>query len=418
MLESDIDPIFHTFVQAPGSLPRALAFRLGTIPGIPDTHTDLTGGIRLAAQAPALKGLGADEAEAMLGSLAECLTRSRYHRRRFEDLLDIAKTRRAALGGPVVGDWQAVGKLSCEASAFLAAARAAIDMIVYIAARRAGKSEAGADAWEANDAIKPKVKEGSMPPTRYDVPEVLAIRARQPWFDELNHYRNVPHHRGWGDERYVLFLPADTAPEAEDPNLNAMLLPDLDCLRDRKRPHDWTYKEKRRLDDLVFSLDRTLGELIEKILTEVWGTAVPPPGTIPRDEQPNTMLFLPAPVALDYPGRRVIPIFNSKPAAKAFDKYGATVSKLELRAVRPTRVGKEQPAFLLPIAMDPPKASYGVQLHRMREGKLAILADMEVDPANGALVPGVVGVQADNLSTIYVWQGSRNAGDTGVRASG
>jgi hypothetical protein len=85
-----------------------------------------------------------------------------------------------------VTDWVAAPHLIWEGIAFLGATRTAVDILVYIAARRAGESASSAWSWEASNAISPKCEPGGTPPTKYDVPEILAIRALGLWFDELN----------------------------------------------------------------------------------------------------------------------------------------------------------------------------------------------------------------------------------------
>ncbi|MFZ5894768.1 MAG: hypothetical protein ACOY0T_27135 [Myxococcota bacterium] len=295
-----------------------------------------------------------------------------------------------------------------EAIALLGAARTAIDILVYIAARRAGKSESKADEWEASDAISPKSKPGDMPPTRYDVPEILAIRARQPWFDELNVYRNVSYHRGMGGDTYGFYEKADTVAEAADPEHNAMLLPDLAKLRDRKRPHEWTYVDKRRLDDLVESTDSGLNDIVAHVFINIWNCTVPLPGKVPRAEQPNTILLLPIPACLDAPNRRILPVFNSPRAAREFTVYGPLRGQLVMRAIRPTRVGAAKPEFLLPFGTDETSKAkeHLVHVYGMAAGKLALIASVPFDPSSAGPVPGIVAVRPlnDDLRVLYVWQ--------------
>jgi hypothetical protein len=295
--------------------------------------------------------------------------------------------------------------------AFMGAARTTVDILVYLAARRAGKSESSADRWDASEAVSPKVEPGQTAPSRYDVPEILAIRKRQPWFDELNLYRNVVYHRGWREQRYGFYLPADTAEEAADPLFNAMLLPDVSALRVRKRPHEWTYNDRWRLDDLINRVDMTLMELLEHILTTSWNCPVPMAGTIPKLEQPNALLFLPGPVALDGPALMVVPVFDSKPAARAFTGYGALRGELVLRAMRPTSIGKDKPGFLVPFPLAATAKAYKVHLYSMANGNLVRTAELTVDPARDGPVPGVVSLRVleESVSVLYVWQSTRSS---------
>jgi hypothetical protein len=396
--------------QPPGAPVRGLGFHIEPTPGIPDPETLLAAGLRLCTEGPAFSGMPPEDAEATLAALAETLTRARYHKLRFNDCIETAKARRTVLGGPVVADWHAVPPIICEAIAFLGAARTAVDILIYLAARRAGKSEATADRWDASEAISPKHEPGQTEPTRYDVPEVLAMRKRQLWFDELNLYRNVVYHRGWREQRYGFYMPADTAEEAGDPAFNAMLLPDADSLRQRKRPHEWTYLDKRRLDDLVNGVDKTLFEVFEHILTTLWNCPLPAPGTMPKLEQPNALLFLPCPVVLDATDRRIVPVFDSKPAARAFTLYGPLRDKLILRAIRPTSVGSDKPGFLIPFAPTESPKAHEVHFHSLANGSLTLAAQLPVNPNTDGPVPGVLNIRVldESISVLYVWQSPRS----------
>lgn len=293
-----------------------------------------------------------------------------------------------------------------EASAFLGAARTAVDLLVYIAARRAGKAESTADRWEASEAISPKVKSAGPVPTRYDVPEVLALRARLRWFERLNRYRNVVYHRGLGSKHYGYCAASDTADQASDPEFNAMLLPDESSLRNRKRPHDWTYNDGSRLDTLIDELDEGLTDLLEEVLTRIWNCEVPKEGEIPRSEQPDTMLFLATPVFLEGQHLNIVPVFDSKFAARAFEDIPpGHKDSLTLRAIRPTTTGTDAPHFLLSVLVDHNANPWEVRVYTMAEGKLALAQCLVVEPQE-APIRGLTRLRAlsGGANTLYVWQ--------------
>jgi hypothetical protein len=411
MKEADIRPVVTMTLQPPGAPAAALGFRLPTISGIPDPYSALAGGLRIAHESPAFAQLPRLEAQTSVAALSEAFVRARYHKLRFDACVEETRIRRRVLGGPVVADWHSVPPIIYEASAFLGAARTVLDTLIYIAARRAGKSESAADRWEASEAICPKVEPGSTSPTRFDAPEILALRTRRRWFERLNLYRNVVYHRGLGSKHYGYHAKSDTAEEARDPDFNAMLLPDEASLSQRKRLHEWTYKDKSRLDDLVAELDDGLSALLLELLTELWGCPVPQEGTVPRDAQPNCFLYLPMTVVFREGTRSVVPVFDSKFAARAFqDIPAAQRANLTIRAVRPTKIGDQPPAFLLPVLLDDSPTSWLVSVYSMENGKLRVTGSVEVDPRTTP-IPGIIplGFLRNTISALYVWQPKKRA---------
>jgi hypothetical protein len=398
-------------IRPPGLPVRALGFRLDPVPGIPYTDSLLIRAIRLAEEAPAFAGVPEDERVGQLSSLAETLSRARYHKLRFDESVEVVKRRRLALGGPVVADWHAVRPAICEAAAFLGAVRTLVDIVVYLAARRAGKSPSSASDWQASDAINPPRKGGATGsvPTRYDVPEVLEIRKRQPWFDDLNLYRNAVYHRGWGGESYGYYFPSELAEEANDPSHNAFLLPDRDALVDRKLPHEWTYSNRQRLDDFVESIYVNGMALLEEVVTKIWGQALPADGSVPVTEQPDTLLTLPFPAYLQHPGRKVLPVFTSVEAARSFPQYGARRQELTIRAVAPTTLGDDPPGFLLPVPLTSGEAPCEIHVHDLSGGLLLELAAIAPERKEHNPVEGVVclRIEGREVPLIYLWQPAR-----------
>src|SRR5688572_29183947 len=103
-------------ILAPGRTPaRGLGFRLPVVPGVPDAETQLAAGIRLAAESPAFATLPEIERDAALAGVAEAFSRARYHKLRFDELVENMKARRHALGGPVVADLHVAPSIMYEA---------------------------------------------------------------------------------------------------------------------------------------------------------------------------------------------------------------------------------------------------------------------------------------------------------------
>jgi hypothetical protein len=407
-----VSPVPLMTLRPPGSPTIAIGFGLPDVPGIPDPHSQLSAGIRAAAESAAMAMLPYAESEATIGALSETYIRARYHKLRFDECTEAAIGRRRAVGGPVVADWHAVPPIVWEASAFLGSARTVVDLLIYVAARRAGKSEAAADRWDASAAIAPKCEPGGTPPTRFDVPEVLALRARGRWFELLNLYRNVVYHRGLGIDRWGYHSRGDSAEEASDPTFNAMLLPDESSLRDRRRPHDWTYSDARRLDELVNELDAGLSELLVEILTTVWGCEIPKPVTKPKSEHPTAMLHVALPAVMEYLDCRVVPVFDSRIAARQFDDLKAH-PELIVRAVKPTTMQDGEACFLLGVSVDASPLPLWVRLYRMADGVVAQEASFRVDPAMDWSTKGIVPVRA-SVETLFVRQSPRRETTRGV----
>lgn len=279
----------------------------------------------------------------------------------------------------------------------------AVDVLVYMAARRSGKSVEVAESWDSGKAIAPSNRPGEMPPTKYDVPEVLVLRKWRSWFEELNLYRNAVYHRGLGGDHFGYYSRADSPREASSPTFNAMLVPDLASLRDRLRPHQWTYMEGRRLDELVATIASEFTGAMTEIVTGIWDQPFPHPGTEPRESQPNSLLSIATPVLLQGAKKNVLPVFTTKAAARASTFYGEKKG-LELRPVRPTKVDTEQPVFLLAPVPSGSQKVCEVQIYDMKEGKLTQLASTVFDPVDEQGDPGLVRLFAGARSVLYVWQ--------------
>lgn len=396
-------PILRMVIRPPGEAPPALMFQLPSLLGSESTEIPVIRALRAAADEKAFAGIPQTEREASLGALAEVVRRALLHKAAFDRGLSSMRQRREVLGGPAICDWEAVVAIQTEALAFLVAARTVVDQVVRLGARRAGHSLDKASKWEATTAILPRPEQDA---SKHDVPEVRLLRARASWYTELNEYRNLAIHAGWRAHLWGYFEASDTAPEARDPQINAMLVPDLGWLQQRPRPSTMTFSEGRRLDTLVESACRELVDVTHELVTQVWSAPIPPPGSIPAEEHANAMLLLPRPVMLITPANAfVIPIFEHKTAAQRYSGYGAHASQLELRAVRRTSFSPDRcPAFLLAI---PPQVSQvHVVLHGLRNGVLAELSRVDLDPQCDGPVPNVIAFEpaCTPASALYVWQ--------------
>jgi hypothetical protein len=298
-----------------------------------------------------------------LATIGGELERGDYHFVRFEESLSILKARRKVAGGPVFGDPSLARAVYCEAAAYLSALRTAVDIIVYVAARRAGSTVPSAEKWEANKAFTYVPVPGAQA-SKYDVEDIKAMRAHRAWFETLNLYRNCMMHRGWHDKSFGYFDRADTAPEADKPAFNVMLVPDQASLATGARPGSWTYVDRSWLDVLVqqvaVGLDRMLSDLLI-----VWGLPDPLPGKVPLGEQPTVFLTVPFVTPIWGQSPPALHVFLSKQAARKFLEHFKS-RNLELRgctfrALRRTTLRGEGEGYLL--AYDAASLGSTAELH-------------------------------------------------------
>lgn len=227
---------------------RLMMFRFPAILGVPPLEGDRTLYGAEATKVGDFALMPEDEWWGCIRSLAGEISRADYHYKRFLETVDLARERRKVAGGSVFGDPEAARAIYCEAAAYLTAARTLVDLVVYVAARRNGCSPRAADEWEASRAIIPRADRPVE--QRYEnVSEVALLRSHADWFNTLNDYRNCMNHRGWSDQSFGYFDEADTAPERDNPLNNVMLLPNHASIGGRKRPHQWSYTERARLDN-------------------------------------------------------------------------------------------------------------------------------------------------------------------------
>jgi hypothetical protein len=299
--------------------PQFVAFRLALPSGFPDIESDLARMLRVLGDDPTTVPLtaisAADERDALLVSLATTLTRARYHRQRFDESVRTLERRRLRVGGTVSADTASPFALF-EAAAMLAAARTAVDEVLYIAARRAGASVKDAVDWQANVATTCDLKKL----VQYDVSEVASLRSRLSWYQELNEYRNVLVHRGWREQTGGFFPVGSQVAEAADPLRNVFLMPDRTSLLRVRRAHQWTYADGTRLEDVVSRAGIGLEEYLDDVARNTWMGTVPPQGTEPRERHPNIVVQLPHAALVAANGAIYLPLFTTEAGALEFRK--------------------------------------------------------------------------------------------------
>jgi hypothetical protein len=184
-------PNFH--FAPPGGRSHLLGFKFPSIPGIPSVRDALGGPFSAAA----IEGTGQsghlpiEEWKTHLSVICGEFRRAEYHLVRFNLALELLKARRRVAGGPTFGDPEPARALYCEAASYFSAVRTAVDIVVYVAARRSGASIAAAEDWKATKAI---CTPASPQPTKYDTDDIRALRRHKSWFETLNHYRNSMLH--------------------------------------------------------------------------------------------------------------------------------------------------------------------------------------------------------------------------------
>jgi hypothetical protein len=321
-------------------MPGALMFQLPRPEGLPDVDTPRTRMVRQIGGLPALGSLPEDERDGVSLSLAMTLARALYHRARFDQVIAALNQRRAQTAGFITYDIFAQYTVF-EAAGVLGAVRLAIDEIIYIVARIRGASPQDIHtAWKAENVMKT----GFDKRPDFDLPEVHALRARQTWYEEMNDYRNVLHHRGWRDQFTGYFPMNSELPEALLPEHNVMLVPDRKSLEGKKRPHEWTYKDRVRIEEVVGRAIEGFELLLDAVCMTCWGAAVPAMGTMPKDQQPNLIVSLVRPALLLFGDHVLLPVFTSEDAAGRFTGF-PTLDGLYLAELTPSTIYVDQPAF-------------------------------------------------------------------------
>jgi len=348
----------------PGGRDHLVAFHFPSIPGIPPVRDVLAGRFSAAA----MDGVGQlgqiplEEWKANLSVICGEFRRAEYHLARFNSVLELLKARRRIAGGPVFGDPEPARALYCEAASYFSAVRTAVDIIVYVAARRSGASIAAAERWKASEAI---CAAASLQPTKYDTDDIRALRRHKKWFETLNDYRNSMLHRGWHSQSFGYFDRSDVVPQANEPFHNVMLVPDLGSLKQGTRPDRWTYCERRWLDALIREIESGTSVALEDLL-QVWGLPIPEPGQIPVEEHPTVFLSVPFVPSIQGQSPPVLHVFLSEEAARLFledfKKRNQELLGCSFREVRRTKLqGEEGGGYL--IAYDAAALGSVAELH-------------------------------------------------------
>ncbi len=348
-------PVLNT--KGPGLLGYLLPPRSDL--GLHDPNTQRSNMVRLLADnrlilegmpeeerpGPALDSIPPDERTALLLSLSTTTCRAEYHGHRFWNVTQHLAERRLVVGAPLLYD-ASVSSAVFEGAAALGAARTVVDEVVHIAARRNGTRK-----WHASDAIKSQAK-------IMDVDEVHRLRERIDWFDALNKYRNVLYHRGWRGDAGAYFPPGCLEPEADDPQRNLLLMPDLNSIVDDARAHQWKYTERRHLETVVREALDGMRDFVDAVCLGAWGGTLPKPGKIPPEEQPNILVGSPRPAPFLGADVIYLPVFSSVEKAKEFSGYPSRAG-LRLSSLPLLNAFFPEPAFALCIAGFEPHVTMG-----------------------------------------------------------
>lgn len=382
-------------------------FRRAHPAGVPDTHGTRSAHLH-AVEGTAFAGISDAERGALFDSLTKTLRRSEYHRLRFLDLRMCLDQRRENLPGVVFWD-ELAECLHFELQAYCGAARMMLDELVYLVARRHGvpPNKARKSPWETADLMKKPV------PAECQVPEVVHLRSRLPWFELLNSYRNSFFHHGWrhGSGHYSL---TDQRASARNPAANALLVPDKSSLGGRSRPHERTYNDGTTIDEVMSLASRGLDELLRELCEVHWITPEPAPGRLPRAEHPNVFVSLAKPVIFVVHDQLLIPLFSTEAAARAFSLpsapnvelidipvatsvVGRPAVSFSLRGLAPPNLAPSGTAACVRLLLDPvvKDANWNsIECVAHAEVSLAQLQSADTDPVSLPVV---------NLERVFVW---------------
>lgn len=305
-----------------------------------------------------LASINEAERHHLVQSLAQTFARALYHRGRFEEVIASLVER----SGTGLG-WMAYDSLGpvalFEAAGVLGAVRVAIDELIFLIGRRHGHLAATIDKkWKASDIFSV----ADLAKSPFDVAEIRVLRDRSDWQDRVNVYRNMLHHRGWR-EGLAAYFPRDaTHPEANNPTINVMLIPDRKSLSDTTRPHEWTYAERGRLDDLVVEATDGLRDALLAVATNCWKAAVPAAGTwdkVPLTDRPSSMVVsLPIPFVSVLDDTAIFSVFSTKDGADAWLAQADVENAHVVTSIFPSVLLSQEPHFVLAL---PGVAGFGIE---------------------------------------------------------
>ncbi len=251
---------------------------------LPDWERVQANGLRMLAwtSTPELSRVPEVDREPLLQTCAATLDRVFYRHGLFQQYVDGALRRFEAISHPgEVLMYQSVAKaITFEATDLLVAARSFVDQVVYIAARRSGEPHSRADKWAVSAILQSadvaRQKRLRMPSEHVSSEEIRLLDVRfRAWFDDLNIYRNALVHRGDRSNACAYYPPASEKYGADNHTANVMLIPDSGSLRGgNPRSNRWTYKDRRRLEELVLGIyEGCLAFAAE--LVAMWGGTIP-----------------------------------------------------------------------------------------------------------------------------------------------
>lgn len=396
-------------------MPGALMFQLPRPEGLPDVDTPRARMVRQLSGVAALGSLPEAERDAVALSLAMTLTRALYHQARFDQVIGALNQRREQTAGFITYDMFAQYAVF-EAAGVLGAVRLAIDEIIFIVARIRGVSPQDIHtAWKAENVLNT----GFDKRPDLDLPEVRALRARLTWYEEMNDYRNVLHHRGWRSQFAGYFPVGSSLPEALLPEHNVMLVPDRVSLTGKKRPHEWTYVDGVRIEEIVKRAVEGFELLLDDVCMTCWGGAVPPMGSIPKEKQPNLIASLVRPSLLGLGKDVILPVFTAREIATRFNGF-PSLDGLYLDELLPSTLYLGEPAFTfalpglnevlggqpsggdLVLAFDPTRLPVSTDVLCERFPLAQLLAAGDLEPLN--MLKASLANAGVNSERLYVWR--------------
>ncbi|MBK6513552.1 MAG: hypothetical protein IPG04_05335 [Polyangiaceae bacterium] len=165
------------------------------------------------------------------------------------------------------------------------------------------------------------------------------------WYGELNEYRNVLYHRGWRG-MFGSYYPRDfKGRKGISGTADTLVVPDRKSIANKAKPHQWTYKDGTRLEDVVERCMEGLRQLIDSICIDLWGWQNPKPGT--EAQPPNILVRVPSPLLYpDKSGTLYLPFFTTVEGAEMFRRVNYDF-RAELE--RLPRAGSQPASFMFSI---------------------------------------------------------------------
>jgi hypothetical protein len=127
-----------------------------------------------------------------------------------------------------------------------------------------------------------------------------------------------------------------------------MLVPDSTSLAGQSRPHQWSYSNRDHVEDIVDRGIRGFHELLDDVCGLTWAGTVPPAGTVPKEQLPNTLVTMMCPALLSIGGQLVLPIYTNETYARTPDIF-ARNPRAELVSLTSTSLISDTSAFVFSI---------------------------------------------------------------------